>query len=155
PSFHRNHRHTDGRNRERWRVRFEVELQQLQQELAVAARNGEANGTDMKERFLGAGVVSFERQRNLDFSDEQDVHAQTSTELFEKPVQHEKQRLQQLHRSVQFHVLFEYFGKLFRDQRMLICTSREAPPAKAFLSETLDNRNFGKCCELRAGMNTP
>src|SRR5216684_7471970 len=153
--FHRNrqHRHcADGGSR---RVRFEIELQEFQQEFAVSRRHRKPQCPDMINRFLAPPVFSFEREDNFDLSDGKNVHAQPRKQLFEQPVQDEEQRLQQVHRRIQVHALFKIRWKIFGDQRMSVRALRQPPPAEPFLPESLDNRNFRETRKFFAGMDAP
>src|SRR5947209_6251396 len=100
-------------------------------------------------------VLSFEREGNFDLSDGKNVHAQPCKQLFEQPVQHEEQRLQQVHRRLQVHVLFKIRWKIFGDQRMSVGALRQPPPAEPFLSESLDNRNFRESSKFFACTDAP
>src|SRR5947209_15947095 len=100
-------------------------------------------------------VLSFEREGNFDLSDGKNVHAQPCKQLFEQPVQHEEQRLQQVHRRLQVHVLFKIRWKIFGDQRMSVRALRQPPPAEPFLSESLDNRNFRESSKFFACTDAP
>ncbi len=69
----------------------------------------------MKDWFLVARIVPFERERDFDLADGKNVHSQPRAQLFEKPIQNEKQWLQRIHRRVQVQVLFELRRKFFGD----------------------------------------
>ncbi len=69
----------------------------------------------MKQRLFVARIVPFERERDLDLADDENVHSQPCAQLLEKPIQNEKQWLQQIHRRVQVQMLLEVRGKLFGD----------------------------------------
>lgn len=98
----------------------------------------------MQNRLFASRIPRFEREGDFDFSNRKDMHPQTRAQLFEKPVQDKEQRLQQFHRRIQIHVLFERRGKIPGDQRMMALPLSQPPAAEAFLSEPLDHRNLRK-----------
>src|SRR5215472_8279249 len=101
-------------------MRFKIKLQEFQKQLAVSRRHREPKCTDMKSRLFAARVVSFEREGNFDLADGEEVHAQPHAQLFKKPVQNEKQWLQQIHGRIQVHVLFEVRAEFLGDQGLLV-----------------------------------
>ena len=125
-------------------MRFKIKLQEFQKQLAVSRRHREPKCTDMKGRLFAARVVSFEREGNFDLADGEEVRAQPRAQLFKKPVQNEKQWLQQIHGRIQVHVLFEVGAEFLGDQGLLVRAPRQAPPIKPLLPQPLDNGNFGK-----------
>src|SRR5215470_2309546 len=50
----RNRQHANRDDRQRWRVRFEVQLQKLQKQFAVPRRNRKAKRSDMKDGFFSS-----------------------------------------------------------------------------------------------------
>src|SRR5438105_3350287 len=109
----------------------------------------------MINRFLPPRVLSFEREGNFDLSYGKNVQAQPCKQLFEQPVQDEEQRLQQVHRRLQVHVLFKIRWKLFGDQRMSVRSLRQPPPAEPFLPESFNNRDFGESRQFFACTDAP
>src|SRR5882762_11216759 len=45
---------------------------------------------------------------------------------------------------IEVHILFEVRRKFFGDQRVNLRAACQAPPVESFLSQPLDNGNFGK-----------
>ena len=75
--------------------------------------------------------------------------------MFEKPIQNEKQWLEQIYRRVQVLVLFEVRGKFFGDQWMNLRAARQTPPVESLLSQPLYNGNFGKGRKFCTGTDAP
>src|SRR6266700_3580093 len=109
----------------------------------------------MKQRLFGTAIVSLQSERDLDLADGENVHSKPCAQLFEKPIQNKEQWLQQLHWRIDVQVLFEVRGKLLSDQRVHFRALCQTPPAEPFLSQPLDNSDFGKGRKFRAGVNAP
>ena len=109
----------------------------------------------MINRFLPPRVLSFEGEGNFDLSDSKNVQPQSHAQLIEKPVKNEEQWLQQINWRLQVHSLFEVRWKILGDQWVHIRPLRQPPPTESFLSETLDNGNFGKSRKFREGVDAP
>src|SRR5437762_12399298 len=74
----------DRRDRRGRSVRFEIEPQEFQEQLAVSRRHRKPQCPDMINRVLPPRVLSFEREGNFDLSDGKNVHAQPCKQLFER-----------------------------------------------------------------------
>src|SRR5207253_7267412 len=68
-SSRRSRQHRDRSDRRGRRVRFEIEPQEFQEELAVSRWNRKPQCPDMINRVLPPRVLSFEREGNFDLSD--------------------------------------------------------------------------------------
>ena len=125
------------------RMRAQIELHQLQKSPRIAHRHGQAQGA------LVLGSI-LQRQPQPHLVRRQPALRQPAANVAQQARQHEGERLQQLHRIVQLHLLAKLERIFQRDQRPLQLAARQRLQPHAFRTEPsgdADGRQHGQIAE--------
>ena len=79
---------------------FQIEMKKLDPELLVGGRQCRPDGAGMR-------ASAIERQHNGDGGQREDTRLRTQDQLVQHDAHDKEQRVQQLDRRIEFHLLFE------------------------------------------------